>query len=754
MRTSKAFLILCMLFLSWLQLGLSGTPAFAQAPAAVAAAKTETPSPDIDALVRVLKDDASRAKLIERLQSGDTAAKLEAPPTQTMTRKIAAQGRAAAMEISAFARDLARSSDETFARLRMMDQATWMDIAEGGAGLLVLAGTLFITLWTTRAAMAWFSLRGAPRRTRNLAAHRVLSAFRKLVAETASLALAWLAGNAVIVALPPGGYGGTAQALFLNAFLVAEAMLIALRFALAPYRPDARVAPMADSSAIYWSIWLSRLVVVLVYAFLFAAPLAEQALSNEIADSVVILAMFTATLIGIIVIMQNRLAVREALTARMAESGDGVAGFYAFIGRIWHALAVACLVTFFLVWLARPDVALSFILTSAVKTLIIVAIGRIVIGVMSRALGHGVRLPAEVRARLPLLEARLNAFVPAAMRVVRLIVLIIILLAIARAWSLVDVFGWATTGAGMLVIASALSTLLILLAGGVIYIAVLSWIEYRLNPAFGTTPSQRERTLLALFQSAFTVALAVIVVMMALSELGVNIGPLLAGAGVVGLAVGFGAQKLVQDVITGVFIQIENVMNEGDVVSVGGVAGVVERLTIRSVGIRDLSGAYHSIPFSAVDKVTNMMRQFSFYLADVGVAYRENVADVKAAMQAAFDLLMESPEHKANVIGPFEMMGLDRFADSAVIVRGRIKTLPGQQWQTGRAYNECLKTVFDARGIEMPFPHVTLYAGEDKAGKAPPFRILREDAAPPTDEKPATTSMSRTAIDSTSAAHE
>jgi small conductance mechanosensitive channel len=209
----------------------------------------------------------------------------------------------------------------------------------------------------------------------------------------------------------------------------------------------------------------------------------------------------------------------------------------------------------------------------------------------------------------------------------------------------------------------------------------------------------------------------------------VNIGPLLAGAGVVGLAIGFGAQKLVQDVINGVFIQLENVMNEGDVVTAGGVSGVVEKLTIRSVGLRDLSGSYHSIPFSTVDKVTNMMKNFSFYVADVGVAYHENIGEVKAALTEAFDRLAADPVLGGNIIAPFEMMGVERFADSAVIVRCRIKTLPGKQWPTGRAFNERIKEVFDERGIEIPFPQVTFNAGQDKSGAAPPLQIAGEGAS-------------------------
>src|SRR5690606_17253697 len=195
-----------------------------------------------------------------------------------------------------------------------------------------------------------------------------------------------------------------------------------------------------------------------------------------------------------------------------------------------------------------------------------------------------------------------------------------------------------------------------------------SWIEYRLNPELRAVTA-RERTLLSLFSNAFVIALAVLTVMTVLTQLGINIAPLLAGAGVVGLAIGFGAQKLVQDIINGAFIQFENTMNEGDIVTAGPITGVVEKLTIRSVSLRDVNGVMHMIPFSSVDTVSNFSKTFSYYVADMRVAYRENLDSVKAAMDEAFERLMAT-EHRVNILPPFEHFGIDRFEESAFIVRG------------------------------------------------------------------------------------
>ncbi|MEM6465633.1 MAG: mechanosensitive ion channel domain-containing protein, partial [Pseudomonadota bacterium] len=237
------------------------------------------------------------------------------------------------------------------------------------------------------------------------------------------------------------------------------------------------------------------------------------------------------------------------------------------------------------------------------------------------------------------------------------------------------------------------------------WLALTSWVDFRLNPNFGGVPSAREITLLSLLRNAATIALVIITSMVVLSEVGIDIAPLLASAGVLGLAIGFGAQKLVQDIITGIFIQFENAMNVGDVVTVSGTTGVVEKLTVRSVSLRDVEGAFHIIPFSSVDMVSNFTRDFAYFLCDMGVAYDSDPEAVKAAMMDAFARLKEDPEHGPFVLGELEWFGLTTFGDSAITLRGRIKTTPGRQWGIGRAYNGIVKRIFDARGIEIPYPH-------------------------------------------------
>lgn len=702
-------------------------PAAEAAPAAGEAA----PGPELEALLGVLQDDAARARLIEALRSAapETAANLAAAGEEApipFARLVAEQTRAAAEQIAGIFAVTGRAVDTVGALWR---DVSLDDLRRLGQVLGALA-LVVVVIVTTYLTLRWVAGRAADRLAGNRHAEtwigRTILSLATLALEALALAAAWALGTFVAVRWGPTGMNALNQQLFINAFVMAEAIKLGARTILRPRRTRLRLVPLiTDTAAAYWYFWIARTTSIVAYAFLFVAPIAAWNVSFGSGQAIRVLAVLTACLIGILVTLQNRDAVRRAMMRRAADGqNDATARFLAALARVWHIFAIVYFIALFLIWITRPTGALGYMLGSTLESLVALGVGVLVASFLSRVISGGMRLSPDVKQRLPLLEARLNAFVPKVLHVVRLVVLVGVLLAVAQAWELFDFLAWASTGVGFDVTTAFISAFLLVLVGIAAYIVVSSWVEYRLNPDYGTQPTARERTLLSLFRNAFTVTLVVVVAIMVLAELGVNVGPLLAGAGVVGLAVGFGAQRLVQDVITGVFIQLENAMNEGDIVTAGGISGVVERLTVRSVSIRDLQGTYHVVPFSSVDKVSNMMRHFAYYVADIGVAYRENVAEAKQAMQDAFDLLTRSEEHGANIIGPFELWGVEALADSAVVIRARIKTSPGKQWATGRGYLEMVKQVFDARGIEIPYPHLTLYPGEGKDGTAPALHVL------------------------------
>ncbi len=398
-------------------------------------------------------------------------------------------------------------------------------------------------------------------------------------------------------------------------------------------------------------------------------------------------------------------------------------GMLGTLTRTWHWFALTYLAFMFVVVISRPAEVVAQYLVASGKVLAVALLGSLIVGAIGRALRHGVALPEELRRKLPLLEPRLKALVPKLLIALRLLVALAVVLYMLDVIGLLALGSWVSSPLGLEVSGRVVSVALILLVAGLIWLAVNSWIDFRLNPEVGKVPSARETTLLSLLRNAFTIALLIFTLMFALAEIGLDIGPLLASAGVLGLAIGFGAQKMVQDIITGVFIQFENAMNVGDVVTVGGTTGTVEKLTVRSVSLRDVQGTFHIIPFSSVDMVSNYMRDFSHFVCDMGIAYREDVDEAKQAMFDAFEELRQDPEQAAKILGDMEWFGLNSFGDSAVVVRSRIKTVPGSQWGVGRAYNAILKRVFDARGIEIPFPHQTIYFGEAKDGRTQALRL-------------------------------
>ncbi len=700
-------------------------PSSAQTTPASAASTGEAPAnTSVDALIKILEDDAARQALIDRLRS---AAAEPAPPAEapTFARWLAehtTQATTALKEALASAWAFTERLGEVLAGTASLDlPRLWDVIASLGSVMLVAFLLLFAARLITNRFLDRTALRaeGAPLVTR-----LALAVVAALI-DALAVVVAWGAGYLIALQLGSEAALSFGETLFLNALIVLELGKVGLRFLLAPRHPALRPLPLDDTDANYWYFWLSRLVSLIGYTFLFIAPLVAATTTFAAARSVRVIVLLAALFIGIAIILQNRDAVRARLSTTGREWGHATRQVLIVLSRIWHVLAIVYLTALFAAWLSNPFTVLPFMLKATVETGIAVLVGSLVTAFITRALRGGMSLPDDVKARLPLLEARLNAFIPSVLRVARTVVLVVVLLAIADAWAVLDLGAWLASETGRNLVGALISTSLVLVIGWLVYVAVSSWVEYRLSNDFGRVPSARERTLLSLFRNAFTIVLLVLVGLLALSELGVNIGPLLAGAGVIGLAVSFGSQKLVQDIITGAFIQIENAMNEGDVVNLGSVSGVVEKLTIRSVGIRDLDGIYHLVPFSAVTTVSNFMRGFAFHVAEIGVAYRENIPQVKEAMQEAFDRLAKT-EHGNAIIGPLDMQGVTGFDDSAVKVRARIRTLAGQQWNVGRAYNEILKAVFDERDIEIPYPHITVYMGRDKKGNAPPLHLVND----------------------------
>lgn len=237
-----------------------------------------------------------------------------------------------------------------------------------------------------------------------------------------------------------------------------------------------------------------------------------------------------------------------------------------------------------------------------------------------------------------------------------------------------------------------------------------------------TEVQKRAETLIKLLRQAMFIAIWVLALLVLLRELGFEIGPILAGAGIMGLAIGFGAQNLVRDIISGFFIIMEDQARVGDVVIINGTGGLVEKMNLRTIILRDLSGTVHIFPNGTITTLSNMTNAWSAYVFDIGVAYKEKTDKVVEIIRGVGKDLKEDPYFGAMIIDELEVFGVNSFAESAVVIKGRIKTKPIKQWEVGREFMRRIKMAFDEQGIEIPFPHRSVYFGE--ASKAIDIKLI------------------------------
>lgn len=274
-------------------------------------------------------------------------------------------------------------------------------------------------------------------------------------------------------------------------------------------------------------------------------------------------------------------------------------------------------------------------------------------------------------------------------------------------------------------LASWLTTSGIKIVGILIALIILSqmsrwiarWMEkfvYEKDPLLASEAKKRAQTLGNILRHAFLIIIMFVAVLMILGELGIQLGPLLATAGIGALAIGFGAQSLVKDVISGFFIILENQYRIGDVIEVAGVSGLVESVSLRKTVLRDLQGKVHTIPNGEIKVVSNLSKEWSRSVLDLGISYREDIDQV-------IDLLirigkeMESEESlKSAILEPLQILGVEKFDESQMVIRMMVKTAPLKQWEVGRELRRRIKIRFDEKGIQLPYPHRVLLWGESQ----------------------------------------
>ncbi len=664
---------------------------------------------EIDALVTTLEDPAAREKLVQQLKALKAA----------QAKEAAAPASIGAILLSSLSEQVRQASDALVAtataildlpQLIRWAAAQLADPAVRGrwSEVLLKIGIVLISALAAEALVVRLLRR--PLRALEIRAIagfwvRIPLSLARLLLELLPVAAFIAVAYAVLPATKPIEVTRLVALTVINAHVVVRVIGAIARALLSPGAPGPRLVAVTDETANYIVIWVRRLTVISVYGYF----LTEAALLLGLASGVYgLLLRAIGLLIAamlVILILQNRAAVKSWL------KGDGErgvwVGFRQRLAEIWHVLGIAYVLAVYVVWALEIAGGFRFLLKATILTIIIVALVRIVTATLRRLVARGFALSADLKLRFPGLETRVNRYLPFLESILHGAIYFFFGLSLLEIWGL-HAFSWLTSDLGRRVFGS-LVTIVIILGVAMILLELVNelverYLHRRQAEWQDAERSVRLRTLLPLLRNAFRVLLAVMVTLIVLSELGLDIAPLLAGAGVVGLAIGFGAQTLVKDVITGIFILVEDTIAVGDVVDLDGRTGVVEAMTIRSIRLRDGAGAVHTVPFSAVATVKNMTKDFAYAVFDIGVSYREDVDRVMTIVRELGGALQSDPSFQRSILEPIEVQGVEQFTDSTIKIRARIKTRPMRQWDVAREFNRRLKQAFEKNGVETALP--------------------------------------------------
>lgn len=686
---------------------------------------------DVNDLVSTLEDPKARDQLISRLKTLGAAAedKPEAgkPPSRfggRVVERLSAKIDGVSQQLvggAAFLLDAPRIVQWLERQATVPENRDiWLRVLWKVLAVLI-AG--FMAEWVVRRLLA--RTRSAVEgQERDSILMRVPFLFARTVIDV--LPIAAFAGAAYIVLslLEPTQVTRLVTISLVNASVIARAVMAAARMFFVPRATNLRIVKIGDETANYVVLWIRRLTNLAVYGYFFAEAALLLGLPQGGYLALTKIIGLLLALLMTILILQNRASIADWIRGADEGGFSGIRMLRRRFGDIWHVLAIIYVAAVYLIWALDVTGGFELVFRATALSVVIVFAAKLLIIGSRSALDKGFGVRSEVIQKYPGLAVRANRYFAIVHVVISAAITIVAVFAVLEAWG-VDSFGWVGTDAGRRVVGSIVSSTFVIVIAVILWELASSAIErYLARGAEGEVElSARAKTLLPLLRKALLIVVTTIVSFIVLSEIGVNIGPLLAGAGVVGLAIGFGSQTLVKDVITGVFILAEDQFAVGDVVRVNDKAGLVEEITIRTIRLRDVGGNVHMIPFSSVGMVENMTKDFSRYLFDVGIAYRENVDDVIDVLRELGAEMQEDEYYGEMINQPIEIMGLQKFDDSAVIVRARLTTKPIKQWEVGREFNRRMKRRFDELGIEIPFPHQTIYFGEDKAGNAPPASV-------------------------------
>lgn len=509
--------------------------------------------------------------------------------------------------------------------------------------------------------------------------------------------------------------------------------LAAFNVLLAPEDATMRILPLGDESANYFWVWAARFTNYTAFYFVVTRVLLVAGVAGPSLLFIrgILLIMFPLMISIFILQIAREIRMRyETPRENPGGSGDGFKKLLSLAVRFWPIPALAYSWAVFLFLIASHEKGFRYLFEATIWTALTVVGLLLTLRFLDWMFERLFAVNQRIKDRFPGLEQKTNQYIRIMRKGLAAVAVVLGLGFIVQLWGL-PVYALAASKTGSVIILRAIA---IIVTIGVV-IAVIEVSKFMsdrlLHERKGKKLTKKRKTLIPLINTTVKIAAAFIGGIVVLDQLGVNTRPILAGAGIVGLAVGFGAQTLVKDVINGLFILLQDLISVGDVAVFGDKGGLVEAVGLRTVTLRDLAGNVHVIPHSSIDTVTNMTKGYSRYVFDVGVAYREDVDEVMEVLRKIGDEMQTDPNYKKDILEPLEILGVDQFADSAVIIKARITTKPIRQWAVGREFNRRMKKAFDQRGIEIPFPHRTIYMGEPKEGRGPALQVhLQETNAP------------------------
>ncbi|MCQ9155153.1 mechanosensitive ion channel family protein [Acidomonas methanolica] len=515
-----------------------------------------------------------------------------------------------------------------------------------------------------------------------------------------------------LVAVDPAGDRGTEEIVraLATCGVITTGLLALAGIMLAPKQPWMRLINLTNWVAQFLYRWLCRIVVVSGVGTAVIVLLKECFLPEHVIVALLKILALTVHLLIAAMIIYARAPV-AAFCVRVAK-GEYATHALALFARIWWVVALFFDLGLWLVWAAGIRDGYEEIWTFFLRSVIALVIVRLTAIAAYGLLERGFRKAPELGIVSEEISARFGLYYPILRRIVGVVIFLVGVFVFALAWGapIDQIFGQDRLGRRLFV--SLLTVLVTLVIATVVWeivnIAIERQVKRVSDQEDGVVKVARIRTLQPMMRILLLFVLASVLILTILSEIGVNVAPLLAGASIFGVALGFGSQKLVQDFINGIFLLMENALTVGDAVTLNGVSGVVERLSVRTVHVRGADGSMNIFPFSSLSLITNFNRDYAKALIAAEVSYDTNTDDVARALADITAEMREDEAFRDVILGDFELWGVDSFNDSSITVKGAIKTLTSARWPVFREFNRRMKKCFDARGIDMPFPTRTV----------------------------------------------